>query len=422
MNQFRKVRSLVRKLFLGFVGLFIFTMTFSQNPDTIKNHLYNPNNYPSQDTTPVIDSREQFIRDSIAAREKFIQDSIAVRLKFIQDSIARRQRMHDSVVFLKKELPKLLEASLKTISDQIVAFVRDIPVIGDSMLGNFTYGLLPFSLEQPFTPWKPNVSLTGKSIKFKSDKTTQKVISMQVPFMTCSFGYGNNLIIINEQSAVLNNRWGNYYKMPIDSVFYDKSGRVAKIKRYVNFYQASATYQKGAFLFTHLSEVKQFEYNTSNQISKFQVVSFCDRWKAADPKKVCNIANYTITKQGNNYLVNRQNDPRNNFSDGNFTSEFDENHTLKSLAFTNASKTEEWTTFVELNEAGDVSRYIYKVKGVVNKTLLVNYYLNDPKAPFKVETITCIFEDDNISYWQQNNMTGKVRERSRVTGEWGPWK
>jgi hypothetical protein len=387
-------------------------------------YLYNPQRYNQQDTGKTTEFdliRQQQIQDSIAARQQFIQDSIAARLKFIQDSIARRQRIHDSIVYLKKELPRILEAYIRAISDQIIVKSYEIPVKGDSMLGNYEYMVLPFGLEQPYTPWKPKIYLNSKAVKIKYDPGTKNITSLQVPSIVCTLNYGSNILIINEQTAILNNRWGKFFKIPVDSVFFDKSGKIVKIKRYIHFHQATSNYQKGAFLFTHLAEVKQFEYTASNELSRFQWTSFCDRWAAYDPKKVCNIATFTITRQGSNYIVKRENDPKNNFAEGNFTFEVDNAGILKSVSFLNVSSTEDWKTFIELNEAGNVSRYVYQNKGVVNKTLLVNYY-DDPKAPNKVETVTCIFEDDGISYYQQNNTTGKVRERDRTTGEWGPWK
>jgi hypothetical protein len=205
-------------------------------------------------------------------------------------------------------------------------------------------------------------------------------------------------------------------------VFFDRLGRVSKIKQYIQFYQVTGNYKRGAPLFIHLSKVKQFEYTADNRMTKYRIISFCDRWSAQDENKVCNIVTYTLNIQGKTYILTLQNDPVNEYADGTFTYEFDNQYNLKSVSFNNTKNSENWKTYIELNEAGNVSRYVYQTKGVEHKTLLVNYYLDDPKAKHKVETITCIFEDDGVSYYQKNNTTGKSRVRDRLTGEWGPWE
>jgi lipopolysaccharide export LptBFGC system permease protein LptF len=141
-----------------------------------------------------------------------------------------------------------------------------------------------------------------------------------------------------------------------------------------------------------------------------------------DPKKVCAVINYDIVPQGNNFIITRTNQPANTFSDGVFTYEFKDRNTLSSVSFENKKKTESWKTIIEVNEDGNVSRYLYDKNGKIRQTLLVNYYPDDPRARHKVETITCTFEDDGISYYQQNNTTGKSRSRDRMTLEWTDWR
>ena len=95
---------------------------------------------------------------------------------------------------------------------------------------------------------------------------------------------------------------------------------------------------------------------------------------------------------------------------------------LKNVAFTNLKKTENWKTYIELNDEGNVSVYIYENQGAIRNSLMINYYLNDPDAKYNVETISCAFEDDGVSYYQKNNMTGKSRSRDKMTLEWSPWR
>jgi hypothetical protein len=173
---------------------------------------------------------------------------------------------------------------------------------------------------------------------------------------------------------------------------------------------------------TYLSQVKQFDYRPDNQIVKFQIVNFCDRWSTTDASKTCSIVNYNLTQNSKTYILSRNNDPANTFSDGIFNYEFENNYILKSVSFSNQSKSEDWKCILELNEAGNVSRYVYQNKGAVHRTLLINYFLNNPTAKNKVETITCTFEDDGISYFQKNNTTGQSRTRDKQTGEWSSWK
>lgn len=441
----------LRKLLFVIVGVISFTHLYAQStPYTLKGrNIYNPELLKPKDTTlrpDSLDVQSQFSRDSIEAREKFIQDSIETRLlfirdsiearlkfirdsvearqKFIRDSIIRRQRIIDSLTFLKTELPALIDASLRTVKEQIIVYNDKIRIIGDSTLSNYTCRILPFNLALPYVPWKATLNLSDKPIKFDVDTIKHKIVSMKTPFINCSFIYGkhDNILIIKGKGTILNKRSTKFYKAPIDSVFYDRRGMVVKIKRYIQFYSVTNNYQRGTPLFLHLSQVKQFEYNANKVLTKQRVVSFCDRWSAQDEKKVCNILTYSLALQGKTYILTRRNDPVNDYSDGSFAFEFDAGDNLKSVSFKNVKNSEDWKCFIEVNEAGNVSRYVHQNKGIVRQTLLVNYYLDDPRAKHKVETVTCTFEDDGISYYQKNNTTGKTRIRNKMTGAWGPWQ
>jgi hypothetical protein len=371
-----------------------------------------------------IESRQQFLRDSTAARLKFIQDSIRAREIFVRDSILRRERILDSLNHLKTELQQLLDASIRTIKEDIIIRQDEIKIIGDSVLSDYHYRILPFDLTKAFTPWKKTINLSDNPVLFKTDKTTNRIIAIKDPSITCSFDHGKvtNVLRINEPGVIMERREGRLYKLPVDTVFYDRQGRIVKIKRYNDFHRVGSNYQIGAPLFIHLSQVKQYEYDASGQMTRYQLVNFCDRWSESDAKKVCYIINYSLSIRGNTYILTRQNDPPNSYSDGSFTCEFDNHFNLKSLAFRNKSNTENWVTFVELNEAGNVSRYLYQINDFIPKSLDIIYHLDDPGARHKIEMITNTFEKDGVSYYQENNTTGKRRERDRLTGEWGPWK
>lgn len=398
-------------------------------------HLYRPASERLNDTADIAEiqyqadsidqdslaARLKFIQDSIQARLQFIQDSILAREIFVRDSIMRRQRMRDSVLFLQSQLPRLLEASLRTFSDDIIITPGEIQIIGDSVLTNYTCILLPFTIDQPYTPWKTTINLSDNPIKFTVDTIRKKIISIQTSKIICSFVYGKNpnILRIEGKPSIANIPSGRLYKVPVDSVFFSKNGRISKIKRYIHYHQVTSNYRIGAPIFLHLTQIKQFEY-IGNNLAKSQTINFCDRQRASDQKKVCKIIDYTITQQGNQYLLTRSTDPSNVYADGKFTYEFEQGDLLKSISFQNVKNSENWTTYIEVNEKGNVSRYIYKNKGAVHKTLLVNY--NVPGSKYKVETITCIFEDDGVSYYWINNMTGKSRHRDKLTMEWGPWQ
>jgi hypothetical protein len=428
MENFKLPAYCLWRFLLLFVCLFICSFIDAQNDmDTLQGrNIYRPKDM-AKDTLSVMVMDELYpqpSQDSILARIQFVKDSTEARERFIQDSLLARQKILDSLNFLKSELPRLFDALQKMAMDEMVVYSDKLTIIGDSILSNYNSIILPFSLDKPFSPWKSIINLSDKPVKINTDKALHKITYVEAPFIRCAFIYGSNnkTIRVNEDGSVLNNRFGKFYKSPFDTMFFDNEGRVVKIKRYVQLNQVVNNYQKGAFVLEYLWQVKQFEYKSDIRPSKYQVINFCERWSGADASKVCNIVNYNIVSSNNLFLLSRKNEPANEFSDGTFTYEFDNNFNLKSVSFNNQSKSEDWKCIAEINELGHVSRYLYQNKGSVHRTLLINYFLNDPKAKNKVETITCTFENDGISYYQKNNTTGLSRQRDKFTGEWGPWK
>ncbi len=365
----------------------------------------------------------QMNQDSIEARRKFVLDSIRAREQFVKDSILRRKQILDSLTSLQGELQSVLEAMQWTINEDIISHADKIAIIGDSVLGDYVYHKLPLVLSEPFTPWKGSLSLNAKHIHLNVDKKTKKISLIKGPFL-CSLNYANQgmIIIIHEDYTLQKNSSGNFFRFPIDSVFYDGHKRIVKIKRYVQFYDLLPGNRKGQLLFTNLSQVKQYQYDTNNQMTKYELVKFCDRYKVYDKNEVCSIINYAVTKQGNTYQITRRNNPENEFSDGTFTLEFDEQENVKSISFrVLANNTLKWQWFVELNKEGNVNCYIEKTQGVTGSTRCM-FYHNEPNAKYPVEIINTSFEKDGIDYVQTNLTTGKTRVRNRMTLEWGPWK
>jgi hypothetical protein len=398
----------------------------SEAESTLSKNLYRPRN-TNIDTLKVnpdtINPQQQYITDSINTRIAFVKDSILAREKFVHDSIQRRKEIIDSLNFLLSNLPRLLDASIKTFTDQIIISTNKVSIVGDSTLTDYSWVLLPFSMDQPFVPWKSSFNLSTKPIKFTIDTINKKITSVETHLFKGNYLYipRSNAIRIDGTGSVISNKRGQFYKIPVDTVFFDSRNRVTSIKRYLQLYQA-VNFKKGTLITSYLYQVKQYEYGIADQFTKYKVVNFCERWTAMEPNKVCSIINYTLSPQGKSVILTRTNDPVNEYSDGVFNFEFEGDNTLKSASFSNKSKSDDWKIIVELNETGNVSRYVYQTKGDVHRTLLINYYLNDPKAKYKVETITCTFEDDGVSYYQVNNTTGKSRNRDKMTGEWGPWK
>lgn len=420
------------------VGFFFIAKTYSQQTDTIMpKHLYDPerlrgdaevihvdDTIPVSDSTIIDEARMQQIRDSLLAREQFVRDSLLAREKFIKDSIMRRQRMYDSVVFLQRQLPELLNAYFRTIEDDIIIKNYNIPITGDSALGYYSYLILPFSVSEPFIPWKPSYSLTGRNIRFTTDQQKQKIIAVRTPVVRCSFEYGRqkDVLIIHEQAVVQNNWAGRFYKTPIDSVFFDRSRRIVKIKRYVMFYSLVNSNQQGDPLFLNLEQVKQYEYGSGDRIMQYQVVQFCDRWKAYEANKVCSILTYTFTHDDGKYQLVRRNEPSNKYSDGTYDFEYDSQDNLMSISFKNVAGTENWERLVQMNDDGYVNCYMDKINGMIHQSLCMIYHPVKPGLQQKVETITTVFENDGISYYQKNNTTGQVRTRNKMTLEWSPWR
>jgi len=364
------------------------------------------------------------IVDSLAVRMQFIRDSLLVREQFVRDSIRLRQQRLDSLAFLKNELQNLLHAYFWTTKEDIILHDYNIEIAGDSALGDFVYLLLPFSVSQPYIPWKFRTSLTGSRIKITINKELRKITSIQTPQVKGSFVYGaqGRVMVIHETPAVQKNWAGNFYKTPFDSVFFDQHKRIVKIKRYVQFYSLIENNQKGKPLFLNLTLVKQFFYEKNNLITQYQVVKFCDRWNAYTASKVCSIITYIFSKQDDRLLMTRANDPANPYSDGTYTYEFDPGEDLKSISFQNLSNTENWERTIEMNRDGNVSCYFDKTNGTIRQSLCFIYHIHDPGARYPVETITTSFEKDGISYFQKNNTTGQSRTRDKMTLEWSPWK
>ena len=364
----------------------------------------------------------QINQDSINARLKFVQDSIRARQQFVRDSILRRKQILDSLTFLKGELQPVLEAIYWTIKEDIVSHADKIAIIGDSVLGDYVYHFLPLGVAGPYAPWKGSLSLNAKQMHFNIDKKTKKISTIQSPSLKSSLNYANQgtVLIIQEANAIQSNSLGKFYKIPIDSVFYDRNKRIVKIKRYMQFYTLVNNSQKGALLFTNRWQVKQYQYSTNNQIIQYEQVKFCDRYKAYDPNEVCCIITYAVAKQGYNYMISRRNNPANEFSDGTFTLEYDENGNIKGISFKNFKNTGDWQRLVELNKEGNVNCYTDKSQGVkLNTTCMI--YHNEPNAKYPVEIIFTTFDKDGVSNLEKNNTTGKKRIRDKMTLEWSPW-
>lgn len=360
--------------------------------------------------------------DSIT-RAEFIRDSLLAREVFIRDSIAHRKRVLDSLKLLKQLLPPVLEAVVKTGSDDIIISRKDPEILFDSLLGECTFTLMPVSLDQAYIPWERRFDLSGPDISFTVDTNSGKITSLKSTVFSGSIKYSRDrsIIVLEGKSSILNKASGRVYKVPVDSVFLGKNQKILKIKRYHRYHQVNANYRMGNLLFQHLAQVKQYQF-TQGGISALEITNFCDSEGASSPRKVCNIVSYNFQNEGNIYKVIRKQNPENRYADGTFVYEYDADLTLKSVAFNNLSNSENWKTFVEVNDDGYVSRYVYQKNGWVHQTLLIHYYHNNPKAPHQVEKVTCVFEDDGVSYYQKNNTTGKSRSRDKMTGEWGPWQ
>ncbi len=397
-------------------------------------------NYPLSDTTLPYDSSiiakadsiathssdtlSRLQIDSIMARLQFVKDSLIAREEFVRDSLLRRKQILDSVEYLRPRLQKILEAYFFASNNDPIARHNKISIVGDSTLDRFAHWLLPVGFVEPFRPWEGIMDLRQGSLTLKYDSKNKNVISIKSPEGSFRIQHhpGNRLLVLHGKTSFLTKHGNKFLKIPFDSVFYDNKGNILKIKRYANFYDSNEKYQKGKHLFEYLAQVKQYTYDGYGNVKTYQIVNFCERWKPYDPVKVCNIVDQTLSRNGDIYVVDRQHDPANKYTDGKYTYEYDAHNNLLSVAFKNNSGSENWKTYIERNEANNVSRYVFRNKGVVRTSILVNYYLDDPNAKHKVETITCVFEDDAVCYYQKNNTTGKQRVRDKLTLEWSPWR
>ena len=418
-----------RRIITILLGLLSFSQVFAQidQDTTKKSEKQNPNFIIQNDTTSVpSDStliKEQFRLDSIALRQEFIRDSLIAREKFVKDSLYRRKQILDSLTFLNRKLPKLIEAAIKSINEEIIIYTDQVNIIGDSTLSNFTYRVLSQKVDKPYAPWRSTIKLSGSSFRIKIDTVNKKVISVHSPEINYSFNYDfdERIVRMNGRKTILKKPSGNYYKYPIDSVFFDRKGRVVKLKKYVHYFEATDNYQKGASLYVDLEQIKEFGYFPDGVLSNYRLVNFCGRETGKNKNEVCHIVNYSLSRQGRKFTVLRKNEPKNDYSDGTFIFEFDSNFDMKSMKFTNVTKKLNRNFIIELNKDRNVSRYLYEKDGRINKTLLINYN-NSPNAKYKVETIVCYFEEDGISYYQKNSTTGKSRTRNKLTMKWNPWK
>ena len=419
------------RIIVIFLSLLSFSQVFAQiDQDTTKNsEKQNPDLVIQNDTTSVSpDStliKEQFTLDSIALRQEFIRDSLILvaREKFVKDSLYHRKLILDSLTFLKKELPKLIEAAIRSINEEIIIYTDQVNIIGDSTLSNFTYRVIAQKMEEPYAPWRSTIKLSGNSFKIKIDTVNKKIISVRSPEVYYSFNYDidKRIVRMNGRNTILTKRGNNYYKFPIDSVFFDSQGRVKKVKKYVHYFNASKDYKKGASLAIDIEQIKEFNYFPDGVLSNYRLVNYCDRWGGKNINKECHIVGYSITREDRIFTVEKKNEPANVYSDGTFIFKFDNNFDLKGIEFTNANKSLKKKCIIELNEDRNVSRYLYEENGRINRTILLNYD-NSPNAKHKVEATECYFEKNNISYYQINITTGKKRTRNRLTLKWNPWE
>ena len=420
---------MLRRIIVILLGLLSSLHVFSQiKQDT---SLYKPNENPNyiiqKDTTSVLSDsiliKEQFRLDSIALRQEFIRDSLVAREKFVKDSLYYRKQILDSVIFLNRRLPKLIEAAIKSSNEEIVIYSDPVNIIGDSSLSDFTYRVLSQKIDKPYAPWRSTIKLSGSSFRVKIDTVNKKVISVRSPEMNYSFNYDydERIVRMNGRKTIVKKRSGNYYKYPIDSIFFDRKGRVMKLKRYAHYFEATDSYQKGASLYIDIEQIKEFDYFSDGVLSNYRLINYCDGSGGKNKNEVCHIVNYSLSRQGRKFTVLRKNEPKNDYSDGTFIFEFDSNFDMKSMKFTNVTKKLNRNFIIELNEDRNVSRYLYEKDGRINKTILVNYN-KSPNAKHKVETIVCYFEEDGISYYQKNSTTGKSRIRNKLTMIWNPWK
>src|SRR4030042_5194558 len=166
------------QLLIVLISLFCTTNSYTQQTDTLRGkNLYRPVLQDIQDTIkampPWVDSA-QHVKDSLERRLQFVKDSIFTREQFVRDSLQRRQHILDSLTYLQHELNILLDVYFKTVREDIILRSNKIVIAGDSVLSDYAYLILSFSLTQPYTPWKAKYKLAGNSIKYITDSKIQK--------------------------------------------------------------------------------------------------------------------------------------------------------------------------------------------------------------------------------------------------------
>ncbi len=375
-------------------------------------HLYRP--------VHALDTIKTVLPDSAA--QCIAEDSLA-RALFVRDSIERRQRMLDSVIFLKSQLQGMMEAYFSAIKEEIITGFHSIPIVGDSALGNFSYTLLPFGVRDPYTPWRGNVVLSGKSVRYTLDQKQKRITGVKAPQVSGTFSWIKNgkALVIEEAAVIQKNLYGSFYKKPVDTIFFDSENRIIAVRKYMVFYVLGNGNTCGALLFTNRTQVKYYEYETGGKLTQYKIIRYCDRWKAYEANKQCSAITYSILHNDGTCEVSRKNEPSNAYSDGTFSFVFDKPGNLKSISFQNVAKTENWTRDIELNRDGFVNCYMDKANNVIVQSLCWIYH-KEANAKYPFEEILTTFEKDGISYIQKNNTTGKVRTRDRLTLEWSPWK
>ncbi|RLD66663.1 MAG: hypothetical protein DRI95_06320, partial [Bacteroidetes bacterium] len=290
---------MLRRIIIILWVLLSFSQVFAQiDQDTSKNsEKQNPNLIIQNDTTSVpSDSaliKEQFALDSIALRREFIRDSLIAREKFVKDSLYHRKQILDSLTFLNRELPKLIEAAIKSINEEIIIYTDQVNIIGDSTLSNYTYRVLSQKIDKPYSPWRSTIKLSGNSFRIKIDTVNNKISSVYSPEINYSFNYDfhERIVRMNGRKTILKKSTGNYYKYPIDSVFFDSKGRVKKLKKYVHYFEATNNYKKGASLSIDLEEIKEFNYFPDGVLSNYRLVNYCDGSGGKNKNEVCHIVN-----------------------------------------------------------------------------------------------------------------------------------
>jgi len=347
---------------------------------------------------------------------KQLNDSLS-KIQYIADSTIRINKIKDSINILKTQLAFILECYFKTNNENIPISKVYIQTQGDTILHKAGYYVLPFNLDQPYKPWIYEINLINDDLKvFYNDEN--QIVKITSKTININIEWHNNFLLIKNIHSILQNKYGNYYKIPIDSIFFDNNKNIIKIKKCVSFYNLINNLQKGNFLFTNTILIKQYFYQKDDIIYKLQIVNFSNRWYTYENQKVTSIIEYDIIKNNNIYTLTQKTDPVNNYADGKYIFEFDNLMNLKYINYYNNYTSEICRKEIELNKEGYVHCYYDYINEKLKQSLCIIY--NYTKNSY--ETITTIFENDGISYYQRNNTTGKVRHRNRLTLEWGQWE